>query len=53
MGNAVKDWCRENKIISVITRQHAPVAERAIRMIKKRISGKLKEGGDVNTRTKA
>jgi hypothetical protein len=47
-GNAVKDWCRANGIVSVITRQHAPVAERAIRMIKKRISDKLKEGGDVN-----
>ena len=42
-GNAVKDWCRANGIVSVITRQHAPVAERAIRMIKKRISDKLKK----------
>ncbi len=33
--------------MSVITRQHASVAERAIRMIKKRISDKLKEVGDV------
>ena len=40
-GNAVKDWCRENGIVSVITRQHAAVAERAIRTIKKRISDKL------------
>ena len=46
-GNAVKDWCKANGIVSVITRQHAAVAERAIRMIKKRISDKLKEGGDV------
>ncbi len=45
-GNAVKDFCRENKIVSVITRQHAAVAERAIRTIKKRISDKLKKGGD-------
>ena len=46
-GNAVKDWCKENGIVSVITRQHAAVAERAIRMIKKRISDKLKKGGDI------
>ena len=46
-GNAVRDWCKENNIVSVITRQHTAVAERAIRMIKKRISDKLKEGGDV------
>jgi hypothetical protein len=39
----VKDWCRANGIVSVITRQHAAVAERAIRMIKKRISDKLKK----------
>ena len=43
----MKDWCKANGIVSVITRQHAAVAERAIRMIKKRISDKLKEGGDV------
>ena len=43
----MRDWCRANGIVSVITRQHAAVAERAIRTIKKRISDKL-ETSDVD-----
>ena len=41
-SNAMKEWFVKNKIRNVIARQHAAVAERAIRMIKKRISDKLK-----------
>jgi hypothetical protein len=41
LGNEVREWCKKNKIMSVITRQHAAVAERAIRMIKKRLDDKL------------
>ena len=41
LGNEVREWCKKNKITSVITRQHAAVAERAIRMIKKRLDDKL------------
>ena len=42
LGTEVVKWFADNKIENVITRQHAAVAERAIRMIKKRISDKLK-----------
>ena len=38
----MKEWFNKNKIRNVITRQHAAVAERAIRTIKKRLDDKLK-----------
>lgn len=46
LGNEVREWCRKNNIVSTITRQHAAVAERAIRMIKKRLDDKLKSDVD-------
>ena len=42
LGNALNKWFADNKIENVITRQHAAVAERAIRTIKKRLDDKLK-----------
>ena len=41
LSNALKKWFADNKIENVITRQHAAVAERAIRTIKKRLDDKL------------
>ena len=41
-GNELTKWFEKNNIRSVITRQHAAVAERTIRTIKKRLSDKLK-----------
>ena len=46
LGNEVREWCKKNNIVSTITRQHAAVAERAIRMIKKRLDDKLKSDVD-------
>lgn len=40
-GKEVRERCRKNDIASVITRQHAAVAERAIRAVKKRLDDKL------------
>ena len=41
LSNALKKWFADNEIENVITRQHAAVAERAIRTIKKRLDDKL------------
>ena len=40
-GNELKKWFADNNIENVITRQHAAVAERAIRTIKKMLDDKL------------
>ena len=41
LSNALRKWFEDRGIKNVITRQHAAVAERAIRTIKKRLDDKL------------
>ena len=41
LSNALKRWFEDKGIENVVTRQHAAVAERAIRTVKKRLDDKL------------
>ncbi len=43
LSNALNKWFTDKGIENVINRQHAAVAERAIRTIKKRLDDKLKD----------